>query len=58
VKIGPGRLRSLSIASSFGRGRYPITKNACRAIGCFSSSHFHADTCHEEGSKDQKMGAA
>jgi len=31
----------LSIADSFGRGRYPIAKNACRAIGCFSSSHFH-----------------
>ena len=31
-----------SIAGSFGRGRYPIAKNACRAIGCFSSSHFHA----------------
>jgi len=42
VKIGPGRLRSLSIAGPF--GRYPIAKNACRAIGCFSSSHFHADT--------------
>ena len=32
----------MSIAGSFGRGRYPIAKNACRAIGCFSSSHFHA----------------
>jgi len=36
----------------------PIAKNACRAIGCFSSSHFHAATCHGEGSKDRKMGAA
>ena len=44
----------LSIADSFGRGRYPIAKNACRAIGCFSSSHFHAATCLGEGSKDQK----
>ena len=43
-----------SIAGSFGRGRYPIAKNACRAIGCFSSSHFHAATCHGEGSKDSK----
>ena len=34
----------LSIAGSFGRGWYPIAKNACRAIGCFSSSHFHAAT--------------
>ena len=58
VKIGPGRLRSLSIADSFERGRYPIARNACRAIGCFSSNHFHADTCHGEGSKDRKMGAA
>ena len=33
-------------------------KIACRAIGCFSSSHFHAATCHGEGSKDRKMGAA
>jgi len=32
-KIGPGRLK-MSIAGSFGRGRYPIAKNACRAIGC------------------------
>ena len=47
----------LSIAGSFGRGRYPIAKNACRAIGYFSSSHFHAATCHGEGSKDRKMGA-
>jgi len=36
----------------------PIAKNACRAIGCFSSSHFHAATCHGEGSKDRKIGAA
>jgi len=28
------------------------------AIGCFSSSHFHAATCRGEGSKDRKMGAA
>jgi len=48
----------LSIAGSFGRGRYLIAKNAWRAIECFSSSHFHAATCHEEGSKDRKMGAA
>ena len=48
----------LSIAGSFGRGRYPIAKNACRAIGCFSSSHFHVTTCHGEDSKDRKMGAA
>ena len=34
----------LSIAGSFRRGRYLIAKNACRAIGCFSSSHFHAAT--------------
>ena len=47
-----------SIADSFGRGRYSIAKNACRAIGCFSSSHFHADTCHGKDSKDRKMGAA
>ena len=33
-------------------------KNACRAIGYFSSSHFHAATCNGEGSKDRKMGAA
>jgi len=31
-------------------------KNACRAIG--SSSYFHTATCHGEGSKDRKMGAA
>ena len=36
----------LSIAGSFERGRYSIAKNACRTIGCFSSSHFHAATCH------------
>jgi len=24
----------------------------------FSSSHFHEDTCHGKGLKDQKMGAA
>ena len=46
------RLRKVEdIAGSFGRGRYPIAKNACRAIGCFSNSHFHAATCHGEGSK-------
>jgi len=27
------------------------------AIGCFSSSHFHAAICHGEGSKDRKMDA-
>jgi len=43
---------------SFERGRYPIAKNACRAIGCFSSNHFRAATCHGEGLKDWKMGAA
>jgi len=43
---------------SFGRGRYPIAKNACRAIECFPNSHFHAATCHGEGSKDRKVGAA
>jgi len=32
----------------------PIAKNACRAIGCFSSSHFHAATCHV--GKVQKIG--
>ena len=41
----------LSIASSFGRGQYPIAKNVCRAIRCFSSSHFHAATSHGEDSK-------
>ena len=44
----------LSIADFFGRGRYPIAKNACRAIGCFSSSHFYAATCHGEGSKENE----
>ena len=45
VKIGPeNRQEGLSIAGSFGRGRYPIAKNACQAIECFSSSHFHAAT--------------
>jgi len=34
----------LSIADSFGRGRYPIAKNVCRGIGYFLSSHFHAAT--------------
>jgi len=43
----------LSIAGSFGRERYPIAKNACRAIGCFSSSYFHVATCHGEDSKDR-----
>ena len=33
-------------------------KNACRVIGCFSSSHFHAATCHGEDLKDRKIGAA
>ena len=33
-----------------------IAKNACRAIGCFSSSH--AATCHGKDSKNRKMGAA
>jgi len=32
------------------------SQNACRAIECFSSSHFHATTCYGEGSKDRKMG--
>jgi len=36
----------------------PNRKNACRAIECFSNSHFHAATCHGEDSKDRKMGAA
>ena len=52
------KVEDCQLAGSFGRGRYPIAKNACRAIGCFSSSHFHAATCHGEGSKDRKMGAA
>ena len=56
MKIGPGW--GLSIAGSFGRGRYPIAKNACQAIECFSSSHFHAITYYGKGSKDRKMGAA
>jgi len=30
-------------------------RKKCRAIGCFSSSHFYAATCHGEGSKDRKM---
>ena len=34
--------RPRKTAGSF--GQYPIAKNACRAIGCFSSSHFHAAT--------------
>ena len=51
VKIGLGRLRTVNC----GRGRYSIAKNACRAIGCFSSSHFHAATCYGEDSKDRKM---
>jgi len=53
VKIGPGRLRTVNC--SFRRGRYSIAKNACRAIECFSSSYFHAATCHGEGLKDRKM---
>ena len=40
-------------SGSFGRERYPIAKNACRAIGCFSSSYFHVATCHGEDSKDR-----
>jgi len=36
----------------------PIAKNACRAIRCFSNSHFHAAICHGEGSKNRKMGTA
>jgi len=40
VKIGLGRWEP-SIAGSFGRGWYPIAKNAYRAIEYFSSSHFH-----------------
>jgi len=37
------RKEKLSIAGSFGE-RYPIAKNACRAIGCFSniSMRLHA----------------
>jgi len=27
-------------------------------LGISASSHFHAATCHGEGSKDRKMGAA
>ena len=38
-----------SIADSFGRGRYPIARNACRAIGCDSTSHFRATTFHGQG---------
>ena len=51
VKIGQESW-GLSIADSFGRGRYPIAKNACWAIGCFSSSHFRL---HAIG-KVQKIG--
>ena len=29
-----------SIAGSFGRGRYPIAKNTCRAIRCYSTMQF------------------
>jgi len=35
-----------------------ITKNACQAIGCYSTSHFHASTCHGKSSTNRKMGAA
>ena len=48
----PRKVEDCQLQDSFGRGRYPIAKNACWAIGCFSSSHFHAATCHEEGSKE------
>jgi len=41
---------------SFGQGRYPIAKNVYQAIGCFSSSHFHAATCHGEGFKKLENG--
>jgi len=51
VKIGPGRLRTVNCRLFW--TRTIIAKNACRAIGCFSSSH--AATCHEEDSKDRKM---
>jgi len=33
-------------------------KMLAEQLVCFSSSHFHAATCHGEGSKDRKMGAA
>jgi len=52
------RKGGLSIAGSFRRGRYATAKNACRVIGCFSSSYFHAATCHGEDSKDREMSAA
>ena len=41
VKIGPGRLRTINC-----RQLDPIAKNAFRAIGCYSTRHFHASTCH------------
>ena len=31
----------------------PIAKNVCRAIGCYSTSHFHEPKCH---GKVQKIG--
>ena len=52
-KIDPGRLKTVNCRLFWTR-TIPIAKNACRAIGCFSSSNFHAATCHREGSKDRK----
>jgi len=42
-KVKDCQLQTLLVLA--GRGRYPIAKNVCRAIGCFSS-YFHAATCH------------
>jgi len=51
VKIGPGCGPSTS--GSFEQGLYPIAKNTCRAIGCYSTSHFYTSTFHE---KIQQIG--
>ena len=53
VKIGPGRLKTVNCRLFW--TRTILNRKKCRAIGCFSSSHFHAATCHEEDSKDRKM---
>jgi len=56
MKIGPGRLRTVN-CKLFWTRTIPDRKK-CLPIGCFSSSHFHATTCHGEDSKDRKMSVA
>ena len=56
AKIDPGRLRTVNCKLFW--TRTISNRKKCLPSNWVSSSHFHAVTCHGEGSKDRKMGSA